>query len=95
MSRFKALIYHRNVARIDAETRHRVAIHHRIEGGLGMLDEVAIEVKTITEVIFCWRRESRLDRRRIQQIQLLFEFSFDQFHGANIIQRLSQNAIHP
>ena len=60
MSRFKALIYHRNVARMDTETCHRVAIHHRIEGGLRMLDEVAVEIEAITEVIFSRRREPRL-----------------------------------
>jgi hypothetical protein len=35
---------------------HRVAIHLSIEGSLGMFDEVAIEVKTLTEVIFSRRR---------------------------------------
>ena len=52
MCRLEALVDHGNVARIDAETRHRVAIHRSIEGGLGMLDEVAIEVKSYS-VLFC------------------------------------------
>ena len=63
MCRFEALVDHGNVARMDTETCHRVAIHRSIEGGLGMLDEVAIEVKTLTEVIFSRRREPRFDRR--------------------------------
>ena len=60
MRRFEALVNYGNIPWIDAETCHRVAIHLSIEGSLGMLDEVAIEIKTFTEVIFSRRREASL-----------------------------------
>ena len=50
-----------------------------------MFDQVPVEVETIRQVIFCWRRETSPNRWCQQQIQLLFEFSFDQFHHANIL----------
>ena len=77
MLRLQRLVDDHDVALVDACVDHRVARHHAVEGSLGILDDVAVEVDRVVHVVLGRAGKSGLDRGRELQRQFLGKFSFE------------------
>ena len=73
--RFDRAVNDSDVSVVDACVYHGVACHTTVEGGFGVLDEVAVEVQGVVPVVISWGRKASLDALGEEQVKSLFEIT--------------------